>query len=157
MGKNSVNKVCIYIPNCHREIKSKTMNFWCCFHFFLLYYFNWFFNANLVVGWGTENPTLLQLSCGLVWKIASFEVIASMSQDPHMLITVACFSIVTGDGPGWPSMDILLRYWQELQDVTVRSYQESHVSKKTFIVKSYSERKSERKSTKNNISADFYC
>ena len=36
---------------------------------------------------------------------------------------------------------ILLRYWQELQDVMVRSYQESHVSKKTFIVKSYLERK----------------
>ena len=31
---------------------------------------------------------------------------------------------------------ILPRYWQELQDVMVRSYQESHVSKKTFIIKS---------------------
>ena len=36
---------------------------------------------------------------------------------------------------------ILPRYWQELQGVMVRSYQESHVSKKTFIVKSYLERK----------------
>ena len=36
---------------------------------------------------------------------------------------------------------ILPRYWQELQDVMVRSYQESHVPKKTFIVKSYLERK----------------
>ena len=34
---------------------------------------------------------------------------------------------------------ILPRYWQELQDVMVRSYQESHVPKKTFIVKSYVE------------------
>ena len=52
---------------------------------------------------------------------------------------------------------ILPRYWQELQDVMVRSYQESHVPKKT-IVKSYLERKkSERKSTKINISADLYC
>ena len=45
---------------------------------------------------------------------------------------------------GRSSMDILAkilpRYWQELQDVMVRSYQESHVSKKTFIVKSYLER-----------------
>ena len=53
---------------------------------------------------------------------------------------------------------ILQRLWQELQDVLVRSYQESHVPKKTFIVKSYLERKqSERKSTKINISADLYC
>ena len=53
---------------------------------------------------------------------------------------------------------ILPRYWQELQDVMVRSYQESHVSQKTFIVKSYLKRKkSERKSTKINISADLYC
>ena len=60
--------------------------------------------------------------------------------------------------PGRPSMDILVRSWQELQDVMVGSYQESHVSKKTFIVKSYLERKkSERKSTKINISADLYC
>ena len=36
--------------------------------------------------------------------------------------------------------DILSRYWQELQDVMVRSYQESHVPKKPFIVKSYLER-----------------
>ena len=58
--------------------------------------------------------------------------------------------------PGRPSMDILirswqdlakilekskLRSWQELQDVMVRSYQESHVPKKTFIVKSCLERK----------------
>ena len=46
---------------------------------------------------------------------------------------------------------ILPRYWQELQDVMIRSYQESHVSKKTFIVKSYLERKnlkgSQQKST----------
>ena len=28
---------------------------------------------------------------------------------------------------------ILPRYWQELQDVMVRSYQESHVPKKTFL------------------------
>ena len=73
------------------------------------------------------------------------------------------------------SMDILVRswqdlgkilakilpgYWQEFQDVMVRSYQESHVSKKAFIVKSYHDlerKKSERKSTKINISADFYC
>ena len=31
---------------------------------------------------------------------------------------------------------ILPRYWQELQDVMVRSYQEIHVPKKTFFVKS---------------------
>ena len=41
--------------------------------------------------------------------------------------------------PGRPSMDILAkilpRYWQELQDVMVRSYQESHVPKKTFYCK----------------------
>ena len=73
--------------------------------------------------------------------------------------------------PGRPSMDILVRSWQDLakillgkilakivtryfqewQDVMVRSYQESHVSKKTFIVKSYLERKnlkgSQQKST----------
>ena len=46
---------------------------------------------------------------------------------------------------------IVTRYCQELQDVMVRSYQESHVSKKTFIVKSYLERKnlkgSQQKST----------
>ena len=53
---------------------------------------------------------------------------------------------------------ILPRYWQELKDVMVRSYQESHVPKKTFIVKSNLERKkAERKSTKINISADSYC
>ena len=61
-----------------------------------------------------------------------------------------------GYHPGRPSMDILVRPWQdlgkilakivtrycqELQDAMVRSYQESHVSKKTFIVKSYLERK----------------
>ena len=32
---------------------------------------------------------------------------------------------------------ILPRYCQELQGVMVRSYQESHVAKKIFIVKSY--------------------
>ena len=46
---------------------------------------------------------------------------------------------------------IVTRYCQELQDAMVRSYQESHVSKKTFIVKSYLERKnlkgSQQKST----------
>ena len=46
---------------------------------------------------------------------------------------------------------ILPRYWQELQDVMVRSYRESHVPKKTFIVKSCLERKnlegSQQKST----------
>ena len=46
---------------------------------------------------------------------------------------------------------IVTRYCQELQDAMVRSYQESHVSKKTFIVKSYWERKnlkgSQQKST----------
>ena len=43
---------------------------------------------------------------------------------------------------------ILPRYWQELQDVMVGSYQERKVPKKTFIVKSYLERKkSEKKST----------
>ena len=46
---------------------------------------------------------------------------------------------------------ILPRYWQELQDVMVRSYQESQVPKKTFIVKSSTERKnlkgSQQKST----------
>ena len=46
---------------------------------------------------------------------------------------------------------ILPRYWQELQDVMVRSYQESHVPMKTFIVKSDLERKnltgSQQKST----------
>ena len=36
---------------------------------------------------------------------------------------------------------ILPRCWQELQNVMVRFYQESHVPKKTFIVKSYLERK----------------
>ena len=53
--------------------------------------------------------------------------------------------------PGRPSMDNLVRSWQELQDVMVRSYQESHVPKKTFIVKCYLERKnlkgSQQKST----------
>ena len=53
---------------------------------------------------------------------------------------------------------IFPRYCQEFQDVMVRSYQESHVPKKTFIVKSFLARKnSERKSTKINISADLYC
>ena len=46
---------------------------------------------------------------------------------------------------------IFPRYWQELQDVMVRSYQENHVPKKTFIVKSHLERKnlkgSQQKST----------
>ena len=46
---------------------------------------------------------------------------------------------------------ILPRYWQELQDVMVRSYQVSHVRKKTFFVKSYLERQnlkgSQQKST----------
>ena len=46
---------------------------------------------------------------------------------------------------------IVTRYCQELQDAMVRSYQESHVSKKTFIVKSYLGRKklkgSQQKST----------
>ena len=50
--------------------------------------------------------------------------------------------------PGRPSMDILVRSWH---DAMVRSYQESHVSKKTFIVKSSLERKnlkgSQQKST----------
>ena len=68
--------------------------------------------------------------------------------------------------PGRPSRDILVgswqdlgkisakivtRYCQELQDAMVRSYRESHVSEKTFFVKSYLERKnlkgSQQKST----------
>ena len=52
---------------------------------------------------------------------------------------------------------ILPRYWQELQDVMVRSYQESHVPKKTFLVKSYLERKKSERKSKINISADLYC
>ena len=53
---------------------------------------------------------------------------------------------------------ILPRYCQELQDVMVRFYQEYHVPKKTFIVKSFFAReKSERESTKINISANLYC
>ena len=51
-------------------------------------------------------------------------------------------------------MDILVRSCQDLGKILagkVRSYQESHVSKKTFIVKSYLERKnlkgSQQKST----------
>ena len=75
--------------------------------------------------------------------------------------------------PGRPSMDILVRscqdlgkilakilprYCQKLQDVMVRSYQESHVPKKNFIAKSYlARKKSERKSTEINIFADLYC
>ena len=47
---------------------------------------------------------------------------------------------------------ILARYSQELQDVMVRSYQESHVPKKNFIAKSYLNRKkTERKSTKTHL------
>ena len=45
---------------------------------------------------------------------------------------------------------IVTRYCQELQDAMLRSYQESHVSKKTFIVKSYLEKNlkgSQQKST----------
>ena len=50
------------------------------------------------------------------------------------------------------------RYCQELQDVMVRSYQESHVPKKKFNAKSYlARKKSERKSTKINIFADLFC
>ena len=41
---------------------------------------------------------------------------------------------------------ILPRYCQELQDVMLGSYQESHVPKKNFIVKSYlAKTKSEKK------------
>ena len=51
--------------------------------------------------------------------------------------------------PGRPSMDILVkflpnivtRYCQELQDAMVRSYQESHVSKKNFTKKRNTARK----------------
>ena len=72
-------------------------------------------------------------------------------------------------------MDILVRSWQdlgkilarilpkhcqELQDVMVRSYQESHVPKKNIIGKYYlarEKREHERKSTKINIYADLHC
>ena len=45
---------------------------------------------------------------------------------------------------------IVTRYCQELQDAMVGSYQESHVSKETFIVKSYLERKKIRKEVNKN-------
>ena len=52
---------------------------------------------------------------------------------------------------------ILPRYCQELQDAMVRFYPENHVPKKKFNAKSYlARKKSERKSTKINISADLY-
>ena len=51
---------------------------------------------------------------------------------------------------------ILPRYWQELQDVMVRSYQESHVSKKTFIVKSYLERKNLKRSQQKSTFLQIY-
>ena len=55
-------------------------------------------------------------------------------------------------------MDILVRSWQELQDVMVRSYQESHVPKKTFILKSYLERKNVKGTQqKSTFFADLYC
>ena len=76
-----------------------------------------------------------------------------------------------GSNPGRPSMDILVRscqdlgkilakilprYWQELQDVMVRSYQESHVPKKTFIVKSYLERKNLKGSQQKSSFQQIY-
>ena len=51
---------------------------------------------------------------------------------------------------------ILPRYWQELQDVMVRSYQESHVPKKTFIVKSYLERKNLKGSQQKSAFLQIY-
>ena len=48
---------------------------------------------------------------------------------------------------------ILARYCQELQDVMVRSYQESHVPKKKYIEKSYMEKN--LKGSQQN--ADLYC
>ena len=53
---------------------------------------------------------------------------------------------------------IVPRYCQELQDVMIRSYQETHVPKKKLNAKSYLvKKKSGRKSTKINIFADLYC
>ena len=75
------------------------------------------------------------------------------------------------DNPGRPSMEILVRSWQdlgkilakivrrycqELQDAMVRSYQESHVSKKTFIVKSYLERKNLKGSHQQSTFLQIY-
>ena len=51
---------------------------------------------------------------------------------------------------------IVTRYCQELQDAMVRSYQESHVSKKTFIVKSYLERKNLKGSQQKSIFLQIY-
>ena len=51
---------------------------------------------------------------------------------------------------------ILPRYCQELQDVMVRSYQESHVPKKNFIVKSYLGRKDLKESQQNYTSLQIH-
>ena len=73
--------------------------------------------------------------------------------------------------PGRPSMDILVRscqdlgkilakilprYCQNLQDVMVRFYQESHVPKKFFCKILFGQKRSERKSTKIYIYADLH-
>ena len=50
-------------------------------------------------------------------------------------------------------MDILVRSWQ---DVMVRSYQESHVPKKTFIVKSYLARKNLKGSQQKSAFLQIY-
>ena len=73
--------------------------------------------------------------------------------------------------PGRPSMNILVRscqdlgkilakilprYCQELQDVMVRSYQESHVPKNNFIGKSYLARKNVKGSQQKSTSMQIY-
>ena len=52
---------------------------------------------------------------------------------------------------------ILPRYYQESQYVMVRSYQESHIPKKSSFKIPFGQNKSERKSTKIYIYADLHC
>ena len=51
---------------------------------------------------------------------------------------------------------ILPRYCQEMHDVMVKSYQENHVSKKTFIVKSYLSRKNLKGSQQKSSFLQIY-
>ena len=99
-------------------------------------------------------------------------------------LNVAKFNVLfhNDNYPGRPSMDILVRswqdlakilekscqdlgkilakflprHWQELQDLRVRSYQESHVPKKTFIVKSYLERNKSGRSKQKSTFLQIY-
>ena len=51
---------------------------------------------------------------------------------------------------------IVTRYCRELQDTMVRSYQEGHVPKKNFIVKSYLARKNLKGSQQKSTSMQIY-